>query len=97
MRKEEREEERELEPQAAPRVFWLVFCFLELVELERLEEEELLKLRLDFWAEEPPPERPEFELIVDLIGASVRRSEKEWRGMLLKLTSYAILKIEAPK
>jgi len=45
MRKDEREEERELEPQAMPRVFWVVVFFL-LRLLEGLEESEL-KLRFD--------------------------------------------------
>lgn len=58
-RKEEREEEREFEPQATPRVFWLVvfFFFLQL-SVERLEDEELQKFRFEF------AERDESKLIV---------------------------------
>lgn len=66
-----REEERELafEPQAAPRVFWLVIVFvfllfLLLLSLERLEDIEFEKLRLEL------AERDESKLIL---------THREWR------------------
>lgn len=48
LRKEEREEERELEPQAMPRVFWLLFDFLLLLSFLLLVLFELLELKLRF-------------------------------------------------
>lgn len=75
--REEEEEERAFEPQATPRVFWLVvvgvlFFLLVLLlavlllSLERVEDAELEneKLRLELGAEEEEEERKESKLII---------------------------------